>query len=122
MSLSRSSACEAFAIAAQAMRRILVDHARHKGRQRRGGGEKDIALHDVQTITGGETPSLDLVALDVALTKLAEKEPEKAQVVEMRVFAGLSTDEVADVLEVAPRTVRRYWDYAQTWLYRELHR
>lgn len=109
-----------FAIAAQAMRRILVDHARSRNRLRRRGSEKPITLHDIEMIAGPSAEGLDLTALDRALMRLAESAPEKTRVVEMKVFAGLSTAEIAEVLDVTPRTVRRYWEYARTWIYREL--
>lgn len=108
------------AVAAQAMRRILVDHARYRNRKRRGGAEKPITLHEIESIAGDSARGPDLAALDDALTRLAETAPEKAKVVEMRVFAGLSTEEIAAVLGVTDRTVRRYWEYARTWLFREL--
>jgi RNA polymerase sigma factor (TIGR02999 family) len=109
-----------FAVAAQAMRRVLVDHARRRKRKRRGGPDRPVTLHDVDTIAGDAGRAPDLSTLDRVLTRLAGIAPDKARVVEMRVFAGLSTEEIAAVLEVSPRTVRRYWEYARTWMYREL--
>ncbi|MHC4821924.1 MAG: ECF-type sigma factor [Planctomycetota bacterium] len=107
------------AIAAQAMRRILIDHARKRGRQRRGGDRRRVTFDEALAISA-EQPSMDLVDLDGALTKLAEEAPDKAKVVEMRFFGGLSNDEVAAAMNVSSRTVKRYWQYAQAWLYREM--
>ena len=108
-----------FAIAAQAIRRILVDHARHRNRQKRGGGAARVTLDDGLALSV-EQPALEVVALDRALTALAEEHPEKAQVVELRYFAGLTTEEIAEHLSITDRTVRRYWTFAQAWLYRRM--
>jgi DNA-directed RNA polymerase specialized sigma24 family protein len=90
-----------------------------RGRLKRHGKWRRLALEDVATI--GTAPlNSDLLALDIALTRLQEREPEKARVVEMRFFAGMTTEEIAEVLGVAPRTVRRYWVYSQARLYKEL--
>jgi RNA polymerase sigma factor (TIGR02999 family) len=107
-----------FAVAAQAIRRILVDHARTSKRQKRGGGRARVMLSDVTPIAPRH--DLDLVALDEALQRLAEKEPTEARIVEMRFFSGLTLDEIAEVLDVNERTVRRRWNYARAWLYREI--
>jgi RNA polymerase sigma factor (TIGR02999 family) len=107
------------AVAAQAMRRILIDHARRHGRRRRGGDRLRVTFDEALTVSADQ-PSMDLIALDLALTKLAEQEPHKARVVEMRFFGGLCVDEVAEVMHVSSRTVKRYWQYAQAWLYREM--
>ncbi|MEZ4654543.1 MAG: sigma-70 family RNA polymerase sigma factor [Candidatus Eisenbacteria bacterium] len=109
-----------FTVAAQAMRRILVDHARRKKRQRHGGGRVAVDLTEAVEIPADGLPAVDLVALDRALSRLAEHAPEKARVVEVRFFAGLPVEEIAEVLGVTTRTVRRYWQYAQAWLYREM--
>jgi len=106
-----------FAVSAQVMRRILVDHARRRN-VKRGGGLRRVALEEA-TMIGGERPT-DLAALDDALTSLAERDPRKAQVVEMRFFGGLSVEESAEVLGVSPVTVMRDWRTAKAWLYREL--
>jgi RNA polymerase sigma factor (TIGR02999 family) len=110
-----------FAIAAQAMRRILIDHARRHGRARRGGDWKRVAL-DVavvgSTVTGLEAE--EMLALDAALTKLAAIDPREAQVVELRFFVGLSSDEIAEFLGVSTRSVTRDWLHARSWLRREL--
>jgi RNA polymerase sigma factor (TIGR02999 family) len=107
-----------FAVSAQLMRRILVDHARRRN-LKRGGGVPHVSLDDVAVVSGGE-PSPDLVALDDALRALARIDPRKAQVVEMRFFGGLSVDETAVVLQISAVTVMRDWNTAKAWLYREL--
>jgi len=106
-----------FAVSAQLMRRILVDHARRRN-LKRGGGLKRISLEDIPLV-GGERGE-DLVALDDALKRLAELDPRKAEVVEMRFFGGLSVEETAEVLKVSAVTVMRDWSTARAWLYREL--
>jgi RNA polymerase sigma factor (TIGR02999 family) len=106
-----------FAVSAQVMRRILVEHARRHN-LRRGGGVPHVSL-DEAALVGGHRAA-DLVALDDALNTLAQLDPRKAQVVEMRFFGGLNVDETADVLKVSPATVMRDWSTAKTWLYREL--
>ena len=108
-----------FALAARVMRQILVDHARRRASLKRRGGRQHLPLEEALTVA--EDPmNPDLVALDQALDKLQSEQPEKAQVVEMRFFAGMTNEEVAEVLGVTPRTVQRYWTYAQARLYREL--
>jgi len=106
-----------FAVSAQVMRRILVDHARRRG-VKRGRGLRRVPLEEA-TMVGGER-STDLAALDDALALLAERDPRKAHVVEMRFFGGLSVEESAEVLGVSPVTVMRDWRTAKAWLYREL--
>ncbi|MGD8375207.1 MAG: sigma-70 family RNA polymerase sigma factor [Acidobacteriota bacterium] len=107
------------AVAAQAIRRILVDHAREKGRLKRGGGRLRVTLSEE---VAADARDLDLVALDEALERLGEQDPENQQVVELRFFGGLSEKEVATVLGLSERTVRRRWTYARAWLFRELSR
>ena len=106
-----------FAVSAQVMRRILVEHARRHN-LKRGGGVPHVSL-DEAALVGGHRAA-DLVALDDALNTLAQLDPRKAQVVEMRFFGGLNVDETANVLKVSPATVMRDWSTAKTWLYREL--
>jgi RNA polymerase sigma factor (TIGR02999 family) len=106
-----------FAVSAQVMRRILVDHARRRN-AKRGRGLQRIPLDDVTLVSSA--PSTDLVALDDALRLLADRDPRKAQVVEMKFFGGLSVEESAAVLGVSPVTVMRDWRTAKAWLYREL--
>ena len=107
-----------FGVSAQLMRRILVDFARDKQYVKRGGGALRVSLSEAAAYT--ECRSSDLVALDEALTALAELDPRKAQVVEMRFFGGLSVEEVAEVLKVSKETVMRDWRLAKVWLLREL--
>jgi RNA polymerase sigma factor (TIGR02999 family) len=106
-----------FAVSAQLMRRILVEHARRHN-LKRGGNVQHVALEE-SAVVGGGRPG-DLVALDDALNELARLDPRKARVVEMRFFGGLSVEEIAQVLGVSPVTVMRDWTTAKAWLYREL--
>ena len=107
-----------FAVSAQLMRRILVDHARRHN-LKRGGGVLHVSLEEAAMV-GGDQGGGDLVALDDALNALARLDPRKVQVVEMRFFGGLSVEETAEVLKVSPVTVMRDWSTARAWLYREL--
>jgi RNA polymerase sigma-70 factor (ECF subfamily) len=109
-----------FGVAAQLMRRILVDFARERRNLKRGGGMLQVSLNEAASLAVHR--STDLIALDEALTVLAEMDSRKAQVVEMRFFAGLSVEEVADVLQVSKETVMRDWRLAKVWLLRELGR
>ena len=106
-----------FAVSAQVMRRILIEHARRHN-QKRGGGVAHVSLEEAASV--GSNRAGDLVALDDAMNTLAQLDPRKAQVVDMRFFGGLSVDETADVLKVSPATVMRDWISAKAWLYREL--
>jgi RNA polymerase sigma-70 factor (ECF subfamily) len=108
-----------FAVSAQMMRRILVDFARDKQYLKRGGGALRVSLAEVASFN--DQPAADLVALDEALTALAEVDQRKGQVVEMRFFGGLSVEEVAEVLKVSEETVIRDWRLAKVWLLRELN-
>jgi RNA polymerase sigma-70 factor, ECF subfamily len=107
-----------FAVSAQLMRRILVDFARARGYQKRGGGVQAVTLEDAAVVT--DDKSADMVALDEALTSLAELDARQSRVVELRYFGGLSLEETAEVLRVSPGTVRRDWSLARAWLHREL--
>ena len=107
-----------FAVAAQMMRRILVDFARESQYLKRGGGALQVSLSLAASFVMDR--NTDLVALDEALTALAQVDARKVRVVEMRFFAGLSVEEVADVLEVSKETVMRDWRLAKAWLLREL--
>lgn len=109
-----------FAICAQLMRRILVDHARARGSLKRGGDAVHVALDD--TPLGSPPPDADLLALDEALTSLATVDVRKSRVVELRHFGGLSVEETAEALDVSPETVMRDWKVAKLWLLRELKR
>ena len=104
-----------FGIAAQLMRRILVDHARKRQSEKRGGGEALIPFEEAK---GVPVKARDLVALDDALKDFATIDPRSAKIVELRQFGGLSIDETADVLEISPATVKRDWTLAKAWLRR----
>lgn len=106
-----------FAVSAQLMRRILVEHARRRN-QKRGRGIQHFSLDETVVVCGHQ--DTDLVALNDAMNSLSKLDPRKVQVVEMRFFGGLSVEEVAEVLKVSPITVKRDWRAARTWLYREL--
>jgi RNA polymerase sigma factor (TIGR02999 family) len=107
-----------FAVAAQMMRRVLVDAARERDAQKRGGDIRFVPLEDAEA--PGADRAVDLVALDEALDALARFDPRKARVVELRYFGGLDVAETAEVLEVSPDTVMRDWKMARLWLFREL--
>jgi RNA polymerase sigma factor (TIGR02999 family) len=109
-----------FAVGAQAIRRILVDHARQRKRQKRGGGAGRVVLDD--DVALAPQRSEEILALDEAMQKLAELDPRQAQIVEMRFFGGMSVEEVAQVLGVSKRTVEGDWTMARAWLLRELSR
>jgi RNA polymerase sigma factor (TIGR02999 family) len=107
-----------FAAAAEAMRRILVENARRKQRQKHGGGRLRADL-DVSNIVA-PMPEEDLLALDEALTRLAAEDPVRAKLVQLRFFVGLSNDEAAKLLGISGVTAKRYWRYARAWLHREV--
>lgn len=108
-----------FAVAAQAMRRILVDYARARGRAKRGGDDVKLQLDEaIQTPT--KEKSIDLVALDEALNRLAKFDERQARVVELRYFSGMTEEETAAVLGTSPATVRRDWNMAKAWLHHQL--
>jgi RNA polymerase sigma-70 factor, ECF subfamily len=107
-----------FAIAAQMMRRILVDHARAKRYEKRGGGAAHVPLEEAAVLAQGK--EAEIIALDEALVALGEIDPRRARVVELRYFGGLSNEEIAEVLKVSPNTVTRDWNMARAWLYQEL--
>jgi RNA polymerase sigma factor (TIGR02999 family) len=107
-----------FAIAAQMMRRILVDAARARGSHKRGRGAVHVNFDETAIIS--PEPDRSIVALDDALAAFAEVAPRQAKVVELRYFGGLQEEEIVEVLQIAPRTVRRDWDFARAWLAREL--
>jgi RNA polymerase sigma factor (TIGR02999 family) len=109
-----------FALLARLMRRILVDHARSRRYQKRGGGIEHVTFDEALAVSAGRAP--DLVALDDALQTLARVDPRKGQVVELRFFGGLSVEETAEVLQVSANTVMRDWRVAKVWLLRELAR
>jgi RNA polymerase sigma factor (TIGR02999 family) len=109
-----------FGIAAQAMRRILVDHARAHVADKRGAGGQRVLLDDAQLV--GAMPDIDVLALDEVLTRLATFDPQQSRVVELRFFGGLTMEETAEVLHISPATVGREWTMAKAWLFAELNR
>jgi RNA polymerase sigma factor (TIGR02999 family) len=109
-----------FAIAAQMMRRILVDHARRELRDKRGGGELPVALDERLAAPSAAVDAVDALDLDRALQKLEQLDPDQARIVEMRFFGGLTVEETATALRISPATVKREWTLAKGWLYREL--
>jgi RNA polymerase sigma factor (TIGR02999 family) len=121
---ARGLQCESrvhfFALCAQMIRRILVDHARQRRCARRGGDAVQVPLDEA--LLGTRARGVEVLALDEALESLSKTDPRKARVVELRYFGGLSVEETADVLQVAPETVMRDWKMAKTWLFRELSR
>ena len=110
-----------FAIAAQLMRRILVDHARRELREKHGGGAIHVEIGDaLSRSTEPSVDVLDALALDTALRKLEALDPDQGRIVELRFFGGLTVEETAAVLGISPATVKREWAVAKGWLYREL--
>jgi RNA polymerase sigma-70 factor (ECF subfamily) len=109
-----------FGIAAQLMRRILVDHARGRQYLKRGGGATHVSLDEAAIVS--QERAADVVALDEALTNLAALDARKSQIVELRFFGGLSIEETAEVLAVSPGTIMRDWTLAKAWLRREMSR
>lgn len=108
-----------FAVSAQVMRRILVEHARRHN-VTRGRGVPHVSLDDAVVVGGGEDTETDFLALDEALVALARIDPRKVRIVEMRFFGGLTVEEIGDVLKVSTGTVKRDWRAAKAWLHREL--
>jgi RNA polymerase sigma factor (TIGR02999 family) len=107
-----------FAAAAEAMRRILIENARRKGRTKHAGGRQRVDL-DAAAV-GADMPVDHLLVMDEALTRLAERDPQLAELVKRHCFAGLSIDQAAATLGISPRTAYRDWSFAQAWLYREI--
>jgi RNA polymerase sigma-70 factor (ECF subfamily) len=107
-----------FAISAQLMRRILVDHARRYLYKKRGGGARRVSLDETMLVA--EERSEEVLMLDEALNNLARMDPRRCQVVELRYFAGLNNQEIADVLHISENTVMRDWNLARAWLYQQL--
>jgi RNA polymerase sigma factor (TIGR02999 family) len=107
-----------FGIASQMMRRVLVDHARSQSRRKRGGGTIMLSLD--QREVAAEIPNKDLVALDEALARLENVDPQRGRIVELRFFGGLSNEESAKVLGISTATVQRQWAGARAWLHHEL--
>jgi RNA polymerase sigma factor (TIGR02999 family) len=109
-----------FGIAAQLMRRILVDHARTHGALKRGAGASKLPLDETAIVALDR--STDFILIDDALKNLAQIDPSKSRIVEMRFFGGLTTEEIAEVEKVSPSTIEREWRKAKAWLYREINR
>ena len=107
-----------FGVAANMMRRILVDHARGHAADKRGGGAAKLSLDEAIEIA--DQKEVDLIALDDALTQLAALDEQQCRVVELRFFGGLTVEEVAEVLKLSPATIKREWSMAKAWLHREL--
>ncbi len=105
-----------FAVCAQVMRHILIDHARAHSREKRGGGAVKVSLNDALVVADDQASHF--IALDEALRALERLDPQKGKIVELRYFGGLSLEEVGEVMDVSPRTVRREWQRAKAWLYR----
>lgn len=105
-----------FAVCAQVMRHVLIDHARAHARNKRGGGAVQVSLGEAVALAG--QPAEHFLALDEALKFLETVDPQKSKIVELRYFGGLSIEETAEVLDVSPRTVRREWQRSKAWLYR----
>ncbi|MEP7039105.1 MAG: sigma-70 family RNA polymerase sigma factor [Acidobacteriota bacterium] len=108
-----------FGIAAQAMRRILVDYAKARHREKRGGAEENLPFEETLIVVSGER-SIDLVNLDEALMRLAKLDERQAKIVELRYFGGLSIEETAEALNISPATVKIDWRTAKAWLYQQL--
>jgi len=109
--------------AAEAMRRILIEHARRRSRLKRGGDQKRVSLGVIEaTISSATVPddSSQLLALDDAMRRLEENDPRAAQVVRLRFYGGLTIEQAAEAMELSPRTVKREWEFARAWLAREL--
>jgi len=111
-----------FGIAAQTMRRILVDYARARHREKRGGAEENLPLEEAALLAVSEENGVDLIVLDKALTRLAEFDERQSRIVELRYFSGLSIEETAEVLHISRATVKSDWTIAKTWLRREITR
>ena len=109
-----------FGIAAQAMRRILVDHARAHAAEKRGSGERPVAIDD--NLPGGAGVDINVIALDEALCRLAALDLQQSRIVELRYFGGLTVEEIADVLGISPETAKRDWRMAKAWLFEALTR
>jgi RNA polymerase sigma factor (TIGR02999 family) len=107
-----------FAIAANLMRRILVDHARRRDADKRGGSQVQVQLNEALAVA--DATNVDLLAINEALDKLAVIDPQQARVVELRFFGGLSVEETAAALGVSPKTIKRDWSVARAWLRREI--
>jgi RNA polymerase sigma factor (TIGR02999 family) len=110
-----------FGIAAQLMRRILVDRARSHHAVKRGGDGERVPLNEA-VISAPTRPDVDLISLDDALAKLTEIDPQQSRIVELKFFGGLTVEEIAEVLKISPATVKRDWSLAKAWLHREIRK
>jgi RNA polymerase sigma factor (TIGR02999 family) len=111
-----------YAAAAEAMRRILIDQARHKRSDKRGGDRRRVAFDEVAPPAGPDgEPAIDLLALDDALRQLEIEHPDKARLVKLRYFTGASLEDASGLLDVSPATAKRHWVFARSWLYGKLH-
>jgi RNA polymerase sigma factor (TIGR02999 family) len=117
-SLSLQNRAHFLGIASRAMREILIEHARARSARKRGGGAVRLTLDDL--VASVSSPSVDVLALDEALQRLARLDERHARVVELRFFGGMSVEETAAALDLSPATVKRDWTLARAWLYREL--
>ena len=108
-----------FGIAAQAMRRILIDYAKARHREKRGGADENLPLEEATFVVSNEK-SVNLIQLDDALTRLAEFAPRQANIIELRYFGGLSVEETAEALNISPTTVKSDWKTAKAWLYQQI--
>ena len=108
-----------FAAAAEAMRRILIEHARARKYVRRGGGRDRIDIQDVELASNG--PNIDILALDEALSEMEQRWPEKAHLVQLRYFAGMTIAEASEAMAISHATAERHWKFARSWLFAELN-
>jgi RNA polymerase sigma factor (TIGR02999 family) len=111
-----------FAIAAQMIRRILVDYARSQHRKKRGSGALKLALDEAVAVPQESGPDLDLLALNSVLDQLSQLDPRQSRIVELRFFAGLSIEETGEVMNLSPSSIKREWNTARAWLFREMTR
>ena len=109
-----------FGLAARLMRRILVDHARHTRRIKRGGEWQKIQLDDAPELGSSGADPADLITLDRAMQELEELDPRQCRIVELRFFAGLNVEETADAMKLSPATIKREWTIARAWLYQRM--
>jgi RNA polymerase sigma factor (TIGR02999 family) len=110
-----------FGVAAQLMRRILIDYARTRHREKRGGNDIKMSL-DEAALLPTDDRSVDLIALDEALTRLAAMDEQQSRIVELKFFGGLNIDEIAEALHISPATVKRDWQMSKAWMHHELNR
>ncbi len=118
MAVTANNQGQFLALAAKAMRNLLIDHARGRGRKKRGGDLQALTLDE--SLLAGDERSQELIDLHEALERFSQVDSRKSQVVELRYFGGLSVEETADILKVSPATVKRDWEVAKAWLHREL--